>query len=457
MAHQTLPVKNIIIPIEIQNREMFAKLYLGAVAATRGYNVVVGDQKEIVKGLYRFSPSLYLDKSVAKTKLYHFQKLKKLGHIPIALCEEGLVYRDTKRYLRERVDLDAMAEVSRFFCWGRNQRSHIEKKIKEREKLKIVGNPRFDLLRDEFRLLWEEDCRLLKEKYGRFILVNTNFSRGNRIAGTDDVIQLLKKRGTLDSEDGEEYYGGLIEHLQKLFSEFLKAIPVVAERFPSHTVIIRPHPGEDLEPYYELAEALPNVQVQKKGSVITWLLAAECVIHNSCTTGVEGWILGRPVISYMPVKNNIFDSYLPNEMSYKCDNLSSLNRTIDGLIEANVKFEKTSAAMQLAEEYIYGVRGSLAADALVDELPRVNVEDSMLARGCEFGYSFGKGCLRRLPGFRLSKGLTELAQQKFPGMPMSELNEFMIRIGKCRPELKNVSLAEFSGLNNVFYITPKEL
>lgn len=447
--------KNIIIPVEIQNREMVAKLYLGVVAASHGYNVVVGDQKEIVRGIYKFPPSLYLDKSVAKTKCRYFQKLKRMGHNPIALCEEGLVYRDKKRYLRERIDRKSMNHVSCFFCWGMQQKNDIEENCNDIRKLKIVGNPRFDLLRHEFRSLWEQDSRLLREKYGRFILVNTNFSRANRIAGTDDVIQLLKKRGTLDPDGGKEYYKGLVHHLTKIFNEFFIAIPEIAKKFPSHTIIVRPHPGENLASYKEIEEANSNVQIHNEGSAITWLLASECVIHNSCTTGVEGWVLDRPVISYMPEKNDTYDSFLPNELSYKCDDLSKLIDTINEVIRSGSELRKSAALNELAEKYIFGVNGPMAGDSLIDELPHLQLEGSWLARLYEQGYFFSKRHLRMIPGFKLPKGLAALAQQKFPGTHISELVDFINRIRKCRPDLDNIYLTETNGLKNVFNLTPK--
>ena len=84
--------RTITIPVEIQNREMLAKLYLGAVAVARGYAVIVGDQKEIAKRVSELQPGIYLDKSIAKTKRVLFRKLRRLGFAPVAMCEEGLVY-----------------------------------------------------------------------------------------------------------------------------------------------------------------------------------------------------------------------------------------------------------------------------------------------------------------------------------------------------------------------------
>ena len=47
------------------------------------------------------------------------------------------------------------------------------------EKLVVTGNPRFDTLMPHVRAVYEADARGIRERYGRFLLVNTNFSSAN--------------------------------------------------------------------------------------------------------------------------------------------------------------------------------------------------------------------------------------------------------------------------------------
>jgi len=41
----------------------------------------------------------------------------------------------------------------------------------------VTGNPRIDLLRPELREFYRPEAEALRERYGNFILINTNFSR----------------------------------------------------------------------------------------------------------------------------------------------------------------------------------------------------------------------------------------------------------------------------------------
>ena len=58
-----------------------------------------------------------------------------------------------------------------------------------KSKIRISGNPRFDVLRPELRGLFDGDARALREKYGPYILVATNFSRYNHFMGYDFWIE----------------------------------------------------------------------------------------------------------------------------------------------------------------------------------------------------------------------------------------------------------------------------
>lgn len=445
-------VMNIIIPVEIQHREMMAKLYLGAVAVARGHNVIVGDQREIAKRVFELEPGVYIDKSCAKTKRSLFRKLRKCGYIPVTLCEEGLVYRDKARYIRERIDPEALREAHALCCWGSKQENDILSVLPNTETLKVTGNPRFDLLRPEFRQIWEEESAQVLTETGRFILVNTNFSRFNRLPGTADVIELLKKRGTLDV-DGPAYYRGLVDRLSILMQAFLDVIPEISANFPEHTIIVRPHPGEYVSPYLSLQERCSRLRVVNGGSVIPWLLAADAIVHNSCTTGVEGWVLDRPVISYAPEGGSQYDSWLPTELSYQCSSAHELIGKLDEVITAGASAKRDEYTEKIALDYIHGLSGNMAAEQLIDQLPATVGSARALPRAFERVMGKARVLARTIPGLRVSAGHSLLASQKFPGVDVGEVRRFLNNVASCRPELGCVNVYKMAGWNNVFRLT----
>lgn len=431
---------------------MLAKLYLGAMAVARGYDVIVGDQKEIARRVFELSPGIYLDKSSARTKRVLFRKLGRLGYAPVVICEEGLVYRNTSRYLQERIDPETLEQAHVFYCWGRKQQIDILTSVPDTHRLRVTGNPRFDLLRPEFRSIWLDEAAQHARRWGRFILVNTNFSRYNRLPGTEDVIELLKKRGTLDGVDGIEYYHGLVQRLGDLMQAFLQAIPEISQRFPEHAVIVRPHPGEDIAPYKALEANNPRVQVINEGSVAPWLLAADAIVHNSCTTGVEGWLLNRPVISYTAGGDSFYDSRLPTELSYKAYSLNELIDQLHTVIAAGSGAKHDQQTSEIAAEYLHGLSGPMAADQLIEQLPANPAKSPLMPLIQERLLGIARRWLRRVPGLRMPEGLVMLAKQKFPGLDEQDARRFIKKISLCRPELGQVSIKRMTGWNNVFHM-----
>jgi surface carbohydrate biosynthesis protein len=443
--------ERLILPVEIQSREMLSKLHLGARAVINGYDVIIGDQKEIVKFIHKFKPGVYLDKSIAKTKVNFFKKLHKLGFTPIALCEEGLVYRDTERYLQERFDPLAFNLVEKFFCWGGKQKSDISSVCSEIEKLKVIGNPRLDLLRPKYRELWREKTKKIKSEVGKFVLINTNFSRFNSLPGSENVIDILKRRGTFDSTNSEEYYINLVRHLKLIMKAFIETIPSISKELDEHTIIIRPHPSENVEPYYKLSRKLKNVRVDFSENVIPWLLAADVVVHNSCTTGLEGWILGRPVVTYMPIENKHFDSELPNKVSYKAKNQNDLISLIKKLVKKPTN-KQNASVQKIVDEYLSGIHGGMSSDELISSLPtNVNEKRKAISFKYEFIYKL-KTYLRYLPGLSLRQNLQSLGERKFPGLDETDANDFLSFIQQCDSKTKMVSIKKLAKYKNIFYM-----
>lgn len=443
--------KVFVIPIEIQSRELEAKLNLAYVAAKCGFFVVVGDQNEIYRNVHLIEPGYYLDKSVAKTKIGLFKHLKRLGFKVVALCEEGLVYRDTDKYIKERVDHVAYKLVDRFFCWGPKQRDDLAKNFFDENKLAIVGNPRIDILSNAFFTLWDRRLKDIKSKFGEYILVNTNFSRYNKINGVPDVISVLKKRGTLRDINDVAYYDGLIKHLAAIMDDFLLVIEGIAQEFPRKNILVRPHPSESHLPYQELANRYKNVFVVADGNVIPYLMGATAIIHNSCTTGVEGVLLGKKVVSFMPHVNKQYDSFLPNAVSQKANDLEEVLSILKNDLTMKSKEE-------LIQKYIVLSTTSQCSAKIVEFIsstsPTLSVK-SILYR-IVFAYLICPALsIRKL--FRKSKSYN---LNKFPGVQLSEVQDLVELIKSIHDDVDDVDdvdgaqirVSGFRTLDNVFSI-----
>jgi surface carbohydrate biosynthesis protein len=446
---QRLSTRWLLLPVETKAREFHAKLLLGARAVERGYSVVLGEQNAMVRQIAYLPRGLYVDKSIASTKTKHFRRLRQHGNKVAAWCEEGLVYRDRDAYLRQRISLDSLAEAERFFCWGDVQRDDIAAKATlasaggGREKLVPTGNPRFDLLRPEFRDLFAPRARELRGKYGSFILINTNFARYNHFHGEDNLLAVQRQRGTVDGPDEEAFLLAWRDFLGEMYHAFAAMLAPLSEAFPEHRIILRPHPSENHERWLGECAGLDNVEVIFAGNVVPWLLAAGVLIHNSCTTGLEGFLLDRPVIAYRPVRSQVYDSFLPNVVSHQVADMPMLVEAVGDALDGaavNGGDQGTAAASQ----YYAALDGAAAVDRVLDAVDGLGLPPTQPTGP---GYHLGRlsGHLhipaRNLARRLLRPGAAAYGRQKFPHLDLAEMRRELAGLQTASGRFGTVTVA----------------
>jgi hypothetical protein len=89
-----------------------------------------------------------------------------------------------------------------------------------------------------------------------------------------------------------------------------RLLPRLAAAFPTHRIILRPHPSENAGTWKAIIQGMERVEVARQGSAVPWILAADLLIHPYCTTGVEAFALGRPAICWRPTESPVLDNYL---------------------------------------------------------------------------------------------------------------------------------------------------
>ena len=447
-----------LLPIETKVRELYGKCLLAVIATEAGLPVILGDLRVLAHSTHWLPAGVYLDKSASRTKTAHYARLKQLGFAVAAWCEEGLVYRDKHAYQMERVSPNSLAHLDAFFAWGDVHRQDMVEVVPEAaDKIHVTGNPRFDVLRPEYRVLFEKAASTLAERYGPYILVNTNFARFNHFRD-ESVVSVLRKRGILVSGQDERFYHRLAGHLGGLFNAFADLVPAIARAFPQTTIVVRPHPSENHEQWRASFQALPNVSVVHEGSVIPWIIGAKAVVHNSCTTGVEAFLLNRRTIAYLPITDPTLDSRLPNGLSEVAHGVEAALELLREAIETGRCERQDSPERQaLLARYIGNAERSLASEDIVAVLLALAERSASrgsknyLGRALSAGRAVARLAARRL---RHDHKMTAYNNQKFPGISASEVESIVAAIAKVR----NSSVPRVSphpSLSNCFVIEPQ--
>ncbi|MBW1802135.1 MAG: hypothetical protein JRJ85_15570 [Deltaproteobacteria bacterium] len=163
-----------------------------------------------------------------------------------------------------------------------------------------------------------------------------------------------------------------------MFHHFVEMTGHLSETMKDINIIIRPHPSENLTTWKDATKIMPNVNVFHEGNVIPWILASKLMIHNSCTTGVEAYVLGKPGISYCPITSETFDSDLPNALSVQVFSLNELIKAarteIDNDMEKETDPQQANHKQALIDHYISNLRGSTASEVIVRVLRELVTE-----------------------------------------------------------------------------------
>ncbi|HEU4367975.1 MAG TPA: surface carbohydrate biosynthesis protein [Methylomirabilota bacterium] len=362
------------IPVESQVRELDGKLLLSCVAAERGFPVVLGS-RAFVHYMMPFLPrGVYLAKSMRSLSERMFGIVRGLGHEIVAWDEESLVRGPTSVYYGDRLSPETLRAVSVLFAWGQDDAEVFRGfPASTRLPIHVTGNPRIDLLRKDVRGYFQPEVDAIRRRFADFILVNTSFRFVNAFVPSLNLLQPGPAGGAPRISANarrmsDEFAIGMAAHQQAIFDAFRALVPVLSERFSDHAIVVRPHPAERDEPWERVARGRPNVRVVKEGNAIPWLIACRVLIHNGCTTAVEGAVLDTPAVTYQPVQSDRFDFPLPNALSHRAFRPDEVTRIVGSILAGRLGPLDGGERARIFDRHLTALEGPLAADRIVDVL-----------------------------------------------------------------------------------------
>jgi surface carbohydrate biosynthesis protein len=453
------PSKNVflLIPVENQVRELDPKLLLACIAARRGVPAVIGSRREIEFHMSSFPRSIYLSKGLKSGNGRFFRILRQLGHQVVAWDEEAFVHLPADTYYSRRLSPLAMQHVTHLFAWGENnarlwrQYPHLPSKT----PIHVTGNPRGDLLRSEMQPFYKLEAEKIRDLYGDFILVNTNFNHVNAFSPFQNLFQPVKtaqgemKFGEAAKGMSRAYAEGLRDHKQAVFEDFQRLIPFLDLAFADYTIVVRPHPTENQNVYHQLAARCQRVKVTNEGNVVPWLMVTRALVHNGCTTGVEAFLMGVPAISYRATINEEYDDgfyRLPNRLSHQCFNQEELQEMLQRVLIGQLGPAAGDERQALMADHIAAQDGALACERIMDvieemigdrlELPQTAFKERLVGWVKLTRRTWKKRLKAHLPH---SINKPEFQQHRYPGVPLADFQKRLKRYQELlgdRSELK---------------------
>jgi len=314
----SIPRRILYLPIELAERELDSKIYLGIHAAKHGYSTVLGQHGLLLQNLHKLVPGVLLLKGMNKIDLSALATAQENGFIVAALEEESLGVASMHE-LVAGISNEFLSKVDLICAQGNNHlRALKQKNSNIGTKTTLCGNPRIDLLRPQFRERFSVDVDAIKSEFGDYILINTNFGWVNSVWGPPKAVYKLNlNTGYIDLQNHGHAtrVRSRVESETKDLSSYRGLVKFLAHNFPRKKLIIRPHPSELTDTWEEYCRKMSNVKIICEGSANKWAMGADLVIHRSCTTGLESFLLDRPTVSFCPDDSVVFDECFVNQVT----------------------------------------------------------------------------------------------------------------------------------------------
>ena len=362
-------VRSLYLPLEGLARELDGKLLLALVARERGWRPVIGQRSAISNRRALLPPGVFLSHNARKRKSALFERFDKLGHQSVVLDEEALV-RQTDEIFLMKHEKDAFDKVSLLLTWGEDDAEFWRNSRRiGSERVVVTGNPRMDMLRRDLRPFHQAEIAAIRERFGDYVLLNTNFTTVNHFISGGPVLNFAR---SATDEQILEQKPAYLSHKQALFERFQLLVPKIAQAIAPLTLVVRPHPTERHEPWLAAASGSPNASVVSEGSVVPWIAGARVLIHNGCTSAVESAVTGTTILSYRPVRSDTFDNPLPNGLGAECFDDDTLVRELQAVLAGGPR-PLTPEQSGLLERHIAGTSGRLSCERIIDALEQLPV------------------------------------------------------------------------------------
>lgn len=441
--------KTINIIMEIKARELEGRTLVALEAASRGFQVVIGNKGQINKGIITgvLPEGIYYEKSLTRGKEPKLKQFAKHGQLIVSQDEEtGLAQGDYETFLDVRSTKENVASAKAIFCFGQyDYDTWIRRYPEAKQKINLAGSPRIDYWRHDFEKYFQQEVTDMRNKYGRFILIPSNFVGGNNsYMPIEQLIEQGRANGSIRSLEDEQARRERFADMEKMFNCFAELIKSLADKFSDINFVVRPHPAEKCHAWQDAVKGVVNIHVVFEGGISPWVRAASAILYNGCTTGIEGYVSRVPAITYTPFES-LINKEIPNKLSIQCAHedevADALSRILNG---ENVNDYRTPENDDLIKNMLANVQGDTAAKRIVDVLETLDVPESPPIRPSIAGWKFSAG--NKYSRLKKSiKGVETKSMRKFPGLKLKELKQIQNNLAAVTDKYRDCEIRHLYG------------
>lgn len=443
------------IPLEIAVRELNGMLYQSLHLAAHGMPTIIGERmvdKYVEKS---GKPVVYFDSDQC---LPVNEAVLKNGGIVINVNPEGMHLSQAQQTLENFSRISDY--VTRICTWGERQIVDLKSVFpqEKHESISATGYPPFDLTQQRFKP-FHQNPEIIEKHSQDYILINTSYAYANNMMGYERYMKMLAKMEEWKIYNDPEYMdiqNAIFEHQKLMLTATVDLAKHLGKTFPDRHIIVRPHPGEDHTYYEERLTDLSNVYVEREKTAREWIASAATVIHHDCTTGMEALLMGCQVVHFRPHYDERAVAPLMPLMGIK-------TKTNQDVVEAiqlgSMPSEMYAEQIDILRPYLANIETSAAkiiadmAVSLIDDQKAWIPKPLGLIDSAKVWRKYISKLLRaRQPGKNGRK--VRYALNKFPRIPLNEIEDVVARLRKVEPELPEVTVEQLC--LNTFLIKPKQ-
>lgn len=400
--------------------------------------------------VFWLQPDLVVVNYVRFANVVFVEACNRAGILVAVLDTEGGVLQDLRAFAdRVARHLD---KVALYCVWGRQQRDALVRHTQGgRVHVVATGSPRHDFAVPPLINAVREP----RSHLDGIVLVNTNFPIIN------PKFQSVR-RELHDLIHGMGYDEGFIYEFirqsQIAQAELLDAVRALAARFASVPFVVRPHPFEDARTYVKLLAHVPNVQVIQAGTVLEWIRRASVVLHYSCSTAIETFLMGKEPVSLRWIPAPLLEQPLSIAVSLSAHSLEELTAVVAEAVAGKALAVPSDVLVdrrRVSEGYFChndgraASRVAAAVEALLldrdgdrlelsGRIPLIRAQPGLRAK-----LSLVLAMMLGTPGYdalRQLLGRRSAADAKWFGV--SEVAEILGRLARIRPRIAEIRVAK---------------
>lgn len=319
-------MSNFLFPIETTARELDQRIMMAVLSAKKNRKIIVGEQQFLRNLSFVMKNGVFFGKHLfGKHKFSdqnYYKRLKKNGFSVIHLNEEGAIWPGNENDWKKIMEFDEKPSVldnkDYLLEWGDYQKDFYENLEPHNTNIIATGHHRFDLYKEKFIQYFDDDKKVINDKYGNFILVNTSTSWPNNGDGGNKFTFKKTMFYNPDNKEDRIFRFGKWVNQTRDIANLVELINVISLTFPEKKIIIRPHPSENSQTYKDIFQNIKNIEIVYEGTPTGWLLACDMLIHASSTTAIEAAFANKPIINYKPYGTNQYDVKIPCLLGYEC-------------------------------------------------------------------------------------------------------------------------------------------